>query len=205
MSPGALVAMRKAAALAFAIPGMELDIATGNELVARVERRFEGANVPLGTTLLSPCAFRAAVGRATAHTRSGGRALFLGLDTDMDLQLHYFMPFTGAATPLGMIVSRVGETIVHVFATDLEPDPVRVLIGTVPLHPSLPTEGPDQICVNVSWDPVARVSLIYCETRLGAVAVARPHIEALMQTLLVRTGVAEIIASIEASAARSAG
>ncbi|MCU1394268.1 MAG: hypothetical protein JWM34_2696 [Ilumatobacteraceae bacterium] len=205
MRRGNLVAMRKAAALAFAIPGMEIDIANGRELVARIERRFDGAHVPLGTTLLSPCAFRAAVGRATAHTRGGGRALFLGLAPDIDLQLHYVMPFTGASTPLGVIVSRVGERVVHVFATELDPVAVRCIVAATPLHPSLPTSGPGQVRVDVSWDDVTRVSLVHCETRIAALSTIRPYVEALMHSILVQAGVAEIVATVEAATAPSTG
>lgn len=211
MTPMMLISMRKAAALAFAVPGMEVDIANGNELIARVERRFEGADVPLGTTLLSPCAFRAAVGRAAAHMGSGGRALFFGLAPDADLRLHHFMPFTGAATPLGMIVSRVGEAIVHVFAADLEPAQALAIISST----GISSKGIPSACsadgelgvegVHVSWDPVAQVSLVHCETRVSTLGAMRARVECSMGELMVQMGVAEILASVGASTARSSG
>ena len=77
MSPETVLAMRKAAALAFAVPGLDVDISSGGDLIARVQRRFDWARVSPTTTLLAPCAFRSAVGRLIADGTSD-RALFLG-------------------------------------------------------------------------------------------------------------------------------
>lgn len=201
MTPLGLLAMRKAAALAFAVPGMEVDVIHRGHVVARVERRFDGGDLSLETTLLSPCAFRAAVGRAHVHASGGGTAVFLGLGVDTDPQLDYHMPFTGAARALGLIVSRVGEIVVHVFATQRPVEVVRTAIAGMAVHPALPEEA----AVNASWDPVAAVTLVYSEIRIGQLPTARPFIEATMDALMMRFAVDEITQAVAAQSSRSIG
>src|SRR5262245_24048267 len=109
--------MRKAAALAFAVPGLEVDVVHDGETIARIDRRFAADAVARSITLLSPCAFRVAVGRATTHCEQGGAAIFLGLPPDAEPELRYAMPFCGAVRPFGVVVARVEETVAHAFAT----------------------------------------------------------------------------------------
>lgn len=203
MTPLALGAMRKAAALAFAVPGLEVDVVHDGALVARIERRFDGNDVPASTTLLSPCVFRSAVGGAVHHVEHGGSAVFLGLDATAEPTLLYSMPFTGAARPLGLIVSRVGETVLHVFATRSPRSLVDRALAEVngALHPSL-TDVPE---VHASWDPVVGVTLVFCEARSCTMAVLRPYIETAMESMLVRCAVGEILDDLDAWASRSGG
>jgi hypothetical protein len=184
--------MRKAASLAFAVPELEVDISHDDELLVRVERRLDAHDLPGGATLLSPCAFRGAVGRATAHARSGGRALFLGLANDADPDVSYHMPFSGATRPLGIIVARVGTTVVHVFATTV--GRARVEATTRALHPAGATL--DAVAVCTARDPVTETTLVYCETPLGVLAHCRPAIERTMEMLLVSVGADEIVDTV---------
>ena len=188
MTPLGMVSMRKAAAMAFAIPGLEVDIAHDGAIVARVERRFDASHLPLATTLLSPCAFRSCVGRATAHTRGGGTVLFLGLGADAEPSLHYSMPFSGAARPLGLVVSRVGDIIVHVFATQAPADIAEHTIRSNRWHHELP----DGVTINTAWDPLTEVTLVFCEVDNAQLAVLRPVIEAAMESLNIELGVREV-------------
>lgn len=201
MTPLGLLAMRKAAALAFAVPGMELDLIHHGQVVARVDRRCDGRNLALNTTLLSPCAFRAAVGQAHVHANSGGTAVFIGLGIDADPTLEYHMPFTGAARPLGLVVSRVGEIVVHVFATQRPVEVVRTALSSIAIHPALP----DEAAVNASWDPVAAVTLVYSEVRIGSFPTARAYIESMMESLMVRFAIDEITLAVAAQSSRSIG
>ena len=205
MTPLGLLAMRKAAALAFAVPGMEVDIAHGDRLVCRVERRVDGhvdAGVPAGVaTLLSPCAFRSAVGRAHVHARNGGTALFLGLGADADPTLAYHMPFTGAVRPLGLIVSRLNATVVHVFATECHVDHVREAIAAFTAHPALPADA----TIAASFDPVTAITLVYSEVRVGMLTLARPLIESSMEALMLRFGTDEVTRAVAAQSSRTLG
>src|SRR5262245_29666678 len=149
MNPAGLAAMRKAAALAFAVPGLEVDVVHEGRTVARIERRFAADTVPNWTTLLSPCAFRMAVGRATAHCASGGKAVFLGLDPDAQPELRYMMPFAGAVRPLGVVVARVDETVAHAFATT-QPE---LAVSAVLVEPRF-RDLPDDLSIQTAWDPV---------------------------------------------------
>ena len=201
MTPFGLLAMRKAAGLAFAVPGMEIDIVHHGRIVARVQRCFDGSDIALDTTLLSPCAFRAAVGRAHTHASEGGTAVFLGLAVDADPTLDYHMPFTGAARPLGLIVSRVGEIVVHVFATQRPVEAVRTVIASMSVHPAMP----DEAAVNASWDPVSAVTLVYSEVRIATLATARPFIEATIDAVMMRFAIDEITQAVAAQSSRSIG
>jgi len=189
-----LVSMRKAAALAFAVPGLEVDIRTGAELVARVHRRRDH---PLGTVApsaigLCPGAFRTAIGNIVAGEHRAGVA-FLDSPKPPDIHVELFMPFTGATGSLGMVVARLGETIVHVFATTRPPSEATAVIAEVGCHPAI------NVAVNASWDATTQVTLVHAESKICNAPLARPHIEAMMNAAFVRLAVDEITAAVAAS------
>ena len=173
-----LVSMRKAAALAFAVPGLEVDVRRAGELVA--------------TTGQCPGAFRAAVGRLVSGR--GEQSALLGPHAATDVHIDLFMPFTGAAGPFGMVVARFGEIIVHVFATTRPPSEAMVVVADVGCHPSI------TVSVNASWDEVTQITLVHAESRICDVTAARPHIEAMMNAAFLRLAVDEITAAVAASA-----
>jgi hypothetical protein len=178
LSSTMLVSMRKAAALAFAVPGLEVDVRCAGELVA--------------TTGLCPGAFRAAVGRLV--NGRGEQSALLGPHAATDVHIDLFMPFTGAAGPFGMVVARLGEIIVHVFATTRPPSEAMVVVADVGCHPSI------TVSVNASWDEVTQITLVHAESRICDVTAARPHIEAMMNAAFLRLAVDEITAAVAASA-----
>ena len=191
-----LVSMRKAAALAFAVPGLEVDVRCAGELVARAHRRGDQATASdtgaTAMTTLCPAAFRAAVARLVdGH---GEHAAFLGPHSATDLRIDLFMPFTGAAGPFGMVVARLGEIIVHVFATTRPPSEALAVAADVGCHPSV------TVTVNASWDELTQITLVHAESRMCDVTVARPHIEAMMNAAFLRLAVDEITAVVAASA-----
>ena len=192
MGPEAIVSMRKAAALAFAVPGLEIDILAGAELVARVHRRPTEVVGP-GPARLCPSAFRAVIGSALAGNHGDGICL-LGPRPAADLRVELFMPFTGATRSLGMVVARFGETIVHVFATTRPPAEAAAIINEVGCHPAF------DVSVNASWDDTTQITLIHAESRICNVPLARPHIEAMMDAAFVRLAVNEITAAVAAAA-----
>lgn len=198
MNPETVLAMRKAAALSFAVPGLEVDISSGGQLIARIGRRFDCPHVPATTTLLTPCVFHDAVGRMLM-AGNVERAMFLGLQPQEPIRLEYFMPFTGAAQPLGRILSRVGETVVHVFATTRSIADVAGVIAEIGPHPSISIE------INCSRDERTQITLVFCESRISEVASVRPHIESMMDRAFLRIAVDEITDAVAAEAARSTG
>ena len=201
MTPLGLLAMRKAAALAFAVPGVEIDVTHRGTIIARVERRFDGADLALAATLLSPCAFRAAVGRAHAHATGGGTAMFLGLGADVDPTLEYWSANGGTADSLGLVMSRVGTMVVHVFATQRPVDAVHAVIRSMAVHPALP----DEAAVHASWDPVTGVTLVYSEVPIGLLPTARPVVRSTMESLMLRFAVDEITQAVAAQSSRTSG
>jgi len=177
-----LVALRKAATLAFAVPGLEVDVRSAGELVARADRRGDHC----------PGAFRAAVGRLL-NGRGDQRVCFAA-HASTDLHIDLFMPFTGAAGPFGMVVARLGENIVHVFATTRPPSQALAALADVGCHPSI------AVTANASWDELTQITLVHAESRLCDVTVERPHIEAMMSAAFLRLAVDEITAAVAASA-----
>ena len=194
--PPALIAMRKAAALAFAVPGVEIDLRSAGELVARVHRRGGRATDTSTAGVLCPAAFRSAVGRLVSGQSE--HAEFLAQRATTDLGVDLFMPFTGAAGSLGMVVARLGEILVHVFATTRPPSDALIAVADAGCHPAI------AVTVNASWDELTRVTLVHAESRTSHAMVARPHIEAMMNAAFFRLAVDEIAAAIAEPATRPA-
>ena len=141
----ASIATRKAAALAFAVPGGEVDARRAGLLVGR-------------------------------SSRQGGQAV---------------------VGPLGIVVARLGEIIVHVFATTRPVPEALAVVAEVACHPSV------AVVVNASRDERTNVTLVHAQSRICDLIVARPHIEAMMNAAFVRLAVDEITAAVAASATAS--
>jgi len=137
----ASIALRKAAALANAVPGVRVDARTAGRLVGRTDRQ-------------------------------GGQAV---------------------VGPLGMVVARLGEVVVHVFATSRPTADALAAVTDVGCHPSV------AVFVAASWDERTNITLVHAQSRICDLAVARPHIEAMMNAAFVRLAVDEITAAVAAS------
>lgn len=141
----AAIAMRKAAALAFAVPGIGIDAGSAGRLVGH-------------------------------RDRLGGQA---------------------TVGPLGMVVARLGELIIHLFATTRPPSEALAVVADIGCHPSV------AVVVNASWDERNNITLVHAQSRIRELTVARPHIEAMMNEAFVRLAVDEIAAAVAASATAS--
>ena len=137
----ASIATRKAAALAFAVPGVGVDAHRTGRIVGRTDRQ-------------------------------GGQAV---------------------VGPLGMVVARLGEVVVHVFATTRPTAEALAAVNDIGCHPSV------AVFVSTSWDERTNITLVHAQSRICDLAVARPHIEAMMNAAFVRLAVDEIIAAVAAS------
>jgi len=198
--------MRKAAALAFAVPGLEVDVRSAGEVVARV-RRTMGDRNHAGTydsddtddacpAIVCPAAFRSAVGQALT-----GRTTplpFLDLNRCPTMRPSLFMPFTGATRRWGMVVARLGEVIVHVFATTRPPSEAMSALERAGCHPSI------AVTVDASWDAMTQITLVHAESRICDLTIARPHIEAMMDAAFLHLAVEEITTAVAATTTRPA-
>ncbi|HRD99738.1 MAG TPA: hypothetical protein PLV68_00480, partial [Ilumatobacteraceae bacterium] len=103
-------------------------------------------------------------------------------------------PSFGVVTALGMVVARVGPNVVHLFATPLAVNEVHLLVPKMAAA-----------TINIAWDPVSCMSLVYSETTLGVAAAGVADTTAAMEDLMLRCAIEEISTAVAAEASRAGG
>lgn len=115
MTPGSgFDALRAGATLTHALP-LQLRLHHAGRVLAAVSRPpFAGA---AGARLITPCAFRAAVGEAWRLQQAGHAVVFAGLPADVEPEATIEVPPSGEVRPGGIYQLPWADGVLSVFAT----------------------------------------------------------------------------------------
>lgn len=205
--------LRAAATLIHSVPGLQAQILGDGILVAEV-RRGGGGETTLGDSdggllacgskeshpaydsgssavVLSPCAFRAAVGQATQHHREGRPLRFLHLDDGTDPTVE-ISTGTGALRPGGLVSAQLDDCRIWAFATSLAPGVAhelgRSLVDDV-------GDLDDLLTLGLRPDPVTEISLAFARTTAEPGSSQDAAIVELLEDLMARWTIHELLVS----------
>lgn len=172
MTPAGMAAMRRAATLVHALPGVRVRLRVGDRLLLEVTR----PPLPEGPAI-GPCVFRAAVARAHEQHKAGVRLGFVGLPEGCDPEVDVGVPAGGGALPGGIYRVPIGGAWVHAFATTL---PVRVCRDVVVRHVGEDTD----VDVRLHRDAATEVTLVHLVSARGQ-AQRQEQLEGLVAAVAV--------------------
>lgn len=161
-----MTALRRAATIAHALPGVRLRLRYGPETLLEVARP------PMPSpAAIDPCAFRRAVARAHEDLKAGRAASFLGLPTGWDPAIDVGVRSGDLAHLDGLYRVAVGDVDVHAFATALSPRRCRELLleraTSVCRHPSAAAS------VQLRHDVATEITVVHALTPRGAHPIDR--------------------------------
>lgn len=164
ISPLCLLALRRAATLAHALPvGARLRVAGRPYLlVHRPPHPSAGERSPVvdeGIRVLSPCSFRAAVGSAYRAAQQGRRVGLDGHDEEPAVDLAVRLP--DVSLPGGGVRCRNGRTVVWALPTVLDP------CAAGPCLRAWESEGAGIVTPTHHWDDVTAIGIIAFEADLA--------------------------------------
>ncbi|MBW3669019.1 MAG: hypothetical protein KY443_07370 [Actinobacteria bacterium] len=164
-----MAALRLAATMAHCLPGVRLRVRDGDRTLLTVARPPFDEDGPV----VGPCVFRRVVGRAHEQLKAGTCLSFMGLAADVDPAVDAGVRPGDAVLPGGIHRVRVGDGIVHAFATTLPARHCRSVLdrghwGDVHLHGDVATE----------------VTLVHTVTHDGATTSAPASLEELLAALV---------------------
>lgn len=141
MTTQGMAALRLAATVAHCLPGVRLRVRDGDRTLLTVARPPFDAD----DTVVGPCVFRRVVGRAHERVKAGTSLSFMGLAPGVDPSVDTGVRPGDAVLPGGIHRVRVGDGIVHAFATTLPARHCRSVLdqgdwGEVHLHGDAATE-----------------------------------------------------------------
>lgn len=186
MTPWGLTALRRAATVAHALPGVRLRLRHDNSTLLEVTR-----TPPLTPPVIGPCAFRHAVARAHEDMKHGRVVSMVGLTPGVDPALDVGVRPGDAAHADGMYRIAFGEVDLHAFATTLSPRQCRQLLDDratpVCRHPSAAH------VLELRHDVATEITIVHVATPRGEFETGR-HV--LVDELLMACA-AEEIATIQ--------
>lgn len=118
-----IAALRIAATLAHALPGVSIRLRDGQRTLLVVADAADASGQAIG-----PCAFRMAVARAHEHIKSGARLAFMDLPEGVEPAVDVGVRTGDRALPGGIYRVSVGDRTIHGFATTLPPRRCRRLL-----------------------------------------------------------------------------
>lgn len=191
ISPAALGALRVAATLTHLLPGLRARVRVGPTTLVDVFVPEPGEAVaPTALRVLSPGAFRCAVGQAHRRQQAGERLSLLGLPGGIDPAVDVATPPGGASRPGGLYRVRAADRWLWAFATTLDAavalDLGRPLVAEADL-------GHDLCALGIRADPVTDVSVAYAETTATAGSAAEAAVIDLLESLLARWTAHELV------------
>jgi hypothetical protein len=179
------IALRSAASLVHALPGVAARVRLDGEIVADVAR--PGApDAAEGT--LSPCAFRRWVGEEWAASHAGeGPSAWSAHDTRLSVEVG--IPARGALLPGGVHRIPAVDRQIYVIALAAPGDLVRAL-ATELVEQEGASCSVSRLCLRL--DPLTQVTLAYCEVDPRDQGEVEPFVTELLTTLAARVGVDQL-------------
>lgn len=193
LSTDAFRAMRIAASVAVAAPGIRLLIRDGKRhLLTVVAPPFPDVDHPV----VPPCAFRSAVARGRTIVEQGHRLSFLDLPGGNEPVIEVDLPSGDRALPGG--IYRIGHDRCwsHLFPTDLDLDATKAAAADG--SPSIPVDGPAGsrgTRVGFHHDAATAITLVHTTCDAGDVGAARRQVEVL-EAVLARCVTAELLSEV---------
>ena len=183
-----LGALRAAATLTHSVPGLGARIHAGARVLAEI-RHPEGGERADGP-VLTPCAFRNAVGQVMQHQGDRRRMRFLELPDGCEPVVELTSPRSGAVRPGGMHRAPVDGVHIWAFTTSLVPgiahDLGRPIVDEVGDLPDLSTLG-------IRPDPVTEISLAFARTTARPGSAEEDAIVELLERLMARWTAHELL------------
>lgn len=183
IEPGALVELRRSAALAHALPGMAVSLRDGERLLVTVSRDPDRSR-----RHLSPCQYRCAVAWALNEQRAGRSVGIAGCTGPAAIDCAVAAPASILAG--GVVRSRVGPRVVWATTATLAADEVVAALEDADL-----TCG-RELTVRVLWDDLVEVSVVHFELDHSDPAVPGTG-DRIAMDLLAACSVAELLVGLD--------
>jgi hypothetical protein len=191
ISVTALAALRLTATLTHGVPGLRARIHDGSTPVVEVRERAEGeSREPVGVRVLTPRELRCAVGRAHQYQRDGRAVAMQGVAPGVDPQIDVGVPPGGEARPGGLYRVPVGAEHCWAFAMTLDATVAHV-VGADLFEDAWPLV--DVHALGLRRDPVTDVTLAFARTTAAPGSVTEGRLVDLLEALLARWSVHELI------------
>lgn len=196
--PG-FAALRRAATLAHAVPTLRVRLRHDGRLLVDVAP--QGAPVPVageasvaappgGPHAVTPCGFRAAVGRAWARHRAGERLAFGNLPVGIEPSVEIGVPPCGATFPGDIHRVPLPGRYLYVFATTYPIDRCRARAD----HHLSDIEAPrGSWGVGLRHDEATEVTLAYAELDAAHRAASEDRVLDLLEALLADLAVRQLL------------
>lgn len=165
MTAAGMVALRLAATLAHALPGIRVRIRDQHRTLLDVARPPH----PAGRGIV-PCAFRMAVTRAHEQIKAGARLAFMGLPEGTDPAVDIGVRPCDRVLPGGIYRISAGDLHIHAFATTLSRRKCRDILSRRSA-PTLEDDGRDD--VRLHYDAATEVTLVHIVSPLEPVVAER--------------------------------
>lgn len=161
MTPTGIAALRIAATLVHALPGISVRLRDGQRTLLKVADPADASGRAMG-----PCAFRMAVARAHEQIKSGARLAFMDLPEGVEPAVDIGVRSGDRALPGGIYRVRVGDQTIHGFATTLPPRRCRRL-----LHGAVSSEA-----LRLHHDAATEITLVHTAGDWGLAATEHYHL-----------------------------
>lgn len=193
-------ALRTAATLTHGLPTLRARVRLGDRVLLEIVPPDDEGNV-VGASgdspVMTPCAFRCAVGEAYRRHLGGEHLLFLGLPPASDPAIDIATLRSGAARPGGLYRVPLGDRSVWAFATTFPPVPGHELaldlIEQATAHQRVAYVG-------IHPDPVTEISLAWVETTAMPGSDDELQVIELVEALMARWTAHELLRAAYAGA-----
>jgi hypothetical protein len=135
-----------------------------------------------------PCSFRHSVATAWAEHRSGRRVELFGFGPDVRVEMHAALG--GRVWPCGIVRVPAFDRFVYAVGTTLDADACQDLAADI-LDDFDPPPG--SLGVRVQGDADTQVTVVSAELDPGAIELDEPAILELMQALLARFAISDLV------------
>jgi hypothetical protein len=160
ITPRALRALRKAAALSMIAPALRVRVADGRRTLIEVRR----PPFPDGCArYVPPCAFNRAVGRAHRAMAAGQDLAFAGLEEGHDPRVEIGLPPGDRAFPGGIYRVTRGSEWTHVLPTTLTQEAIVATLEARPTDVTFPAATTRAIAVHRDDETDVLVLHLSCE------------------------------------------
>jgi hypothetical protein len=198
ISPHALGALRVAATLTHSLPGLRarvrLDEGALLDVVAP-DGAVDGRPVWVGgARMISPCAFRRAVGHAHRNPDGGGSRALLDQPPEWVPAIDISVPRSGAARPGGLYRVPIERRSLWGFAVTLDPTTAH-RVGADLVDAVMPLDG--VLSLGIRPDEATGVSIAFAEITAPPGSIHEAVVVDLLESLLARWAVHELVASID--------
>ncbi len=191
MDDNAFAALRVAATLVHALPGLRGRVRLGGRTLCDVT----WDDMPTSPMVVSPCGFRTAIAKAHRQRQAGEEVRFLHLSADANPAVDIGVPVLGRTYRGGIYAVPLGDRFLCAFATTLNPDvcheELEDLVGGL--------EPPDGMWgLGIRGDSGTQITLLHTEL---ACDMAGPDIDCaieLLHQVLARVTARELVDSVSA-------